>query len=74
MEKTFEENLELLESVVTSLENGNLKLDESLEKFKEGIELTNKCTKKLEDAEKQIKILIETDNGIKEEDFDSEEN
>lgn len=74
MEKTFEENLELLESIVSSLENEKLKLDESLEKFKEGIELTNKCTKKLDEVEKQIKMLIKTDNGYTEEQFNLEEN
>lgn len=73
MEKTFEENLEMLEDIVSSLENENLKLDEALEKFKLGIELTNKCTKKLDEAEKQIKILVESEKGLSEKDFEVEE-
>ncbi|MEG0073323.1 MAG: exodeoxyribonuclease VII small subunit [Clostridia bacterium] len=73
MEKTFEENLEMLEEVVKSLENGDLKLDEALEKFKTGIELTKSCTKKLDDVEKQIKILVNEDNELVEENFELEE-
>lgn len=69
MEKTFEENLKELEQVVNNLESSELTLDEALEKFKRGVELTKKCTKKLEEAENKIKILI---NG-KEEDFEIEE-
>ncbi len=69
MEKTFEENLKELEEVVNGLESSELTLDEALEKFKRGVELTKKCSQKLEEAENKIKILI---NG-KEEDFEIEE-
>lgn len=68
MEKTFEENLKELENVVASLESSDLTLDEALDKFKKGIELTKNCSKKLEDAENKIKILIDG----KEEDFEVE--
>ncbi len=68
MEKTFEENLKELENVVASLESSDLSLDEALDKFKKGIELTKNCSKKLEDAENKIKILIDG----KEEDFEVE--
>ena len=68
MEKTFEENLKELENVVQSLESQDLTLDGALEKFKRGIELTKDCSKKLEDAENKIKILIDG----KEEDFEVE--
>lgn len=69
MEKTFEENLKELEEVVNSLESSDLTLDNALEKFKKGVELTKKCTNKLDEAERKIKILIDG----KEEDFEGEE-
>ncbi|AGL02010.1 exodeoxyribonuclease VII small subunit [Desulfoscipio gibsoniae] len=60
---TFEEALARLEVLVNRLEEGNLPLEESLELFAEGIKLTKQCSKHLEQAEKQISILLEGDNG-----------
>ena len=33
----FEESMKKLENIVTELENGNLNLDESVQKFEEGM-------------------------------------
>ncbi|WP_347487566.1 exodeoxyribonuclease VII small subunit [Desulfoscipio sp. XC116] len=60
---TFEDALARLEVLVNRLEEGNLSLEESLELFAEGIKLTKQCSKHLEQAEKQISILMEDDNG-----------
>jgi len=68
----FEEALARLEMLVNKLEEGNLPLEESLQLFAEGIGLTRQCSKKLEQAEKQISILMEDNEGnpvIKEEEF-----
>lgn len=73
-ENTFEENLAKLEQIVVELEKGDLKLDEALQNFKEGIELSNICNKQLENAEKQINILVQNENGeITEKEFLPEE-
>lgn len=53
---TFEETLEKLNKIVLELESGNLTLEESLEKFKEGITLSGECKKRLEEA----KLVVET--------------
>lgn len=53
---TFEDTLDKLNKIVSELESGNLTLEESLEKFKEGITLSGECKKKLEEA----KLVIET--------------
>ncbi len=53
---TFDETLEKLNGIVSQLESGNLSLEESLNKFKEGIELSEQCNKKLEEA----KLVVET--------------
>ena len=68
-EKSFEENIENLENIVTELEKGNLNLDESIKKFEEGMKISRDCTKILEDAEKKITILLEKDGEIVEEEF-----
>ena len=55
--KTFEESMTELEDIVTKLEAGDITLDASLELFEKGIKLAKTCQKKLDDAEKKVKIL-----------------
>ncbi|MNL78926.1 Exodeoxyribonuclease 7 small subunit [compost metagenome] len=69
----FEEAMKDLEQIVIELENGNLNLDESVEKFENGIKLAKDCNKILEDAEKKITILLEKDGKLTEENFIIEE-
>lgn len=68
----FEETIKKLETIANELETGNLNLDESVEKFEEGMKLSKECTKMLDDAEKRISILIKKDGEISEEDFNIE--
>ena len=74
-EKTgnFEESMKKLEDIVTELEKGDLNLDESVEKFEEGMKISQECNKILQNAEKRISILLEKDGEIEEEDFTTEE-
>lgn len=71
-DKKFEEMMQELEQISQDLEKGDLSLDESMKKFEEGIALSKKCSEILETAEKKIKILIQDEDKIKEEDFDVE--
>lgn len=73
MKKSFEENIEDLEKIVSELESGDLNLDDSVSKFEEGIKISKECNKILEDAEKKITILLNEDGNIKEENFTTEE-
>lgn len=57
-EMKFEDALKKLEAIVSDLEDGNLSLDESLKKYEEGIRLSKICSKKLEDTEKKVQILM----------------
>ncbi len=59
----FEEGLKKLESIVKTLDEGNIPLDEALSIFKEGLQLTKKLSKRLDDIEKKVEILIKKDNG-----------
>lgn len=72
-EKSFEENMEQLENIVTELEKGELNLEESVKKFEQGINISKKCNDILEKAEKKITILLRRDDEIKEENFEAEE-
>ena len=62
-EMKFEEGLKRLEKIVEELENGSLSLDESLEKYEEGIRLSKACSKKLEVARKKVEILLKSEDG-----------
>ena len=68
----FEEIMLKLENITNKLENDNLSLNESVELFEEGMKLSKQANEKLENAEKRITILLDTDN-LKEENFVPEE-
>jgi len=56
---SFEESLAELESLVDTLEKGELTLEESLTAFERGIGLTRTCQKALDEAEQKVRILTE---------------
>jgi exodeoxyribonuclease VII small subunit len=71
---SFEEMLEALEKIVAQLENGDASLEEALEMYKTGTLLASKCAKLLDNAEKQIKILVNDGDGeLTENDFSGSE-
>ena len=66
---SFEELVTKLEDVTKKLEKDNLNLDESIKLFEEGMEISKKCNKRLEEAEKKITILLQDGEEVKEENF-----
>ncbi len=67
---SFEDKMQNLEEIVSSLEKGEMNLDESLAKFEEGMKLSKECSKMLEKAESKIMILLENNDGeIEEKNF-----
>lgn len=62
-EMKFEDALKKLEKIVSDLEDGDLPLDEALERYEEGIKLSKACAKKLELAKKKVEILLKNDDG-----------
>jgi exodeoxyribonuclease VII small subunit len=69
-EKNFEELIEELEEITTQLENDKLTLDDSVKLFEKGMNISKDCNERLENAEKRITILLNTEDGeIKEENF-----
>lgn len=67
----FEDAMKALEQIANELENGELSLEQSVDKFEEGIKISKKCNEILEKAEKKISILIKDGDEIKEENFES---
>jgi len=59
----FEEALKRLEAIVTKLEEGNLLLEEALQAFEEGVRLARICSKRLEEGEKKISVLLRSEEG-----------
>ncbi len=57
----FETALQQLQEIVSQLENGNLTLTESLEKYELGINNLNRCYQALEQAQKKIELLVNLD-------------
>ena len=72
-EDSFESKLEDLEKIVSELEKGDLSLDNSVNKFEEGMKLSKECNKILEEAQKKITILLEENGEFKEENFISDD-
>ncbi|MGO4924225.1 exodeoxyribonuclease VII small subunit [Ligilactobacillus ruminis] len=64
-EKTFEQQLQELEQIVSNLEKGNVPLEEAMTQFKEGIDLSNTLQKTLNDAEETLTKVINS-NGEEE--------
>jgi len=52
-----------LEEISQDLESGDLSLEDSLKAFEEGMKLVNFCSKKLEEAEQKITLLVKESDG-----------
>jgi exodeoxyribonuclease VII small subunit len=54
----FEQQLETLEALVESLEDGGLSLEDSLTSFEQGIKLARDCQQALKQAEQKVELLM----------------
>ena len=70
-ELSFEESLEKLETIVKELESGNAKLDESIKKYTEAMELASNCSKTLDNATQTVNKILKENGTL--EDFSIEE-
>ena len=57
--ENFETSLMNLEKIVAELESGKLSLEDSLERYKEGINLIKNCNKLIDNAEKEVAKLTQ---------------
>lgn len=58
-ELTFEQAMEQLDEIVKALESGEAPLEQSIELYKKGMELSAFCKEKLNQAEKQMVTVID---------------
>jgi exodeoxyribonuclease VII small subunit len=69
----FEAALEDLEALVTSMEEGKLSLEESLQAFEKGIKLTRECQQALQQAEQKVQVLINEKGDTKDLEFNDKD-
>lgn len=60
---SFEQALDELKSIVQALERGDRPLEESLLLFEKGVNLVTLCTRKLEEVEKRVEMLVRDQGG-----------
>jgi exodeoxyribonuclease VII small subunit len=54
---TFEQAIERLEGIVGQMESGQLPLAELLERYAEGVDLVQACTRHLDAAERRVEVI-----------------
>ena len=69
-EVKFEEQIKELESIINELENGEVDLDTSIEKYTKAMSLVKSCDEKLKKIDEQVSKLVTENNTI--EDFNVE--
>jgi exodeoxyribonuclease VII small subunit len=62
--KSFETDLQALQSLATKMEKGDLSLDEALKSFEKGLKLARSCQNALVEAEQKIEQLVEEDGEL----------
>lgn len=61
--QTYESAMKQLEQIAQELETGELSLELAMKKFEEGIQLSRFCTKKLDETEQRITVLLQDSDG-----------
>lgn len=69
----FEDALQQLEAIVRQLEDGDLKLDDALGAFEQGIRLSRHCQQALQSAEQRVQKLIAENGQLQEAPFTPED-
>lgn len=61
---TFEENLIQLEEIISRLENGEANLDECIEIYEKGINLSKECMKMLDNAQQKVNMVTKQNTEV----------
>ncbi len=69
-EVKFEDKMKELENIISELENGEIDLDQSIEKYTRAMKLVKECNEKLKSVEEQVSKMVSEDGTI--EDFEME--
>lgn len=65
----FEEKMQKLEQIVNELENDDINLDESIEKYTMAMSLIKECDSELKSIEEKIAKIVKDDGSL--EDFET---
>ena len=60
----FEDQIKELESIINELENGEVDLDTSIEKYTKAMSLVKSCDEKLKRIDEQVSKLVTENNTI----------
>ena len=69
----FEKSLLELENIVNKMEQGELSLEQSLDSFEKGVQLTKQCQSLLKNAEQRVSKLIENNDNIELQKFNQDD-
>jgi len=70
----FETSLQALEDIVSKMEQGTLSLEQSLEAFEQGVQLTRTCQTTLKEAEQRVSKLTQKDESYELDSLNNKEN
>lgn len=68
----FEKALSELDRLVTTMESGEMSLEESLKSFEQGVKLTRECQQALQEAEQKVELLLQNSDGLERKAFTDE--
>ena len=69
--KKFEDKILELDTIINELENGEIDLDESINKYTKAMKLIKECDEELKNVEEKVNKIVSENNEIK--DFEVEE-
>ena len=72
-QESFEVLLARVERAAEGLESGELGLGDALRRYAEGVGELRKAAAVLREAEERVKVLVETDEGLRLDDLDADE-
>lgn len=61
----FEQKVDELEKIINELENGNIELEESIEKYMYAMKLAKECDDKLKAVEEKVNKIVSENGEIK---------
>jgi exodeoxyribonuclease VII small subunit len=65
-EESYDAIVARLERVVGELETGQLSLEQSIERFAQGVKLARDASRKLDEAERRVEVLVRSADGDEE--------
>lgn len=72
MKKKFEDKIKELEDIVSTLENGDVSLEDSIKKYTEAMGLVKECDEELKNIEGKVNKIVNENGDL--EDFESLKN